>query len=642
MTTGKAAGPIDLAREGDFRLGDLAVSPATGRVSAGGRELRIQPRVMEVLVLLTRRAGRTVTRDELIDACWSGRIVTDNAVHRVLAQVRALARLTDPPPFVLETVPKVGVRLIAAQSSETADEAGPPRPTTTSARPQRRRPRTWRGRPLAAVGMAVVFAVGAAWLWGAWRSARTQESGQNGRVEVLSFEPRSGGADVRRAAAAVPDNLIHVLSRAGVAASGPARDGASPSVAELQVSGSVGAKDHGYVIEARILDRRSGLVLWTDRLVRDAGDMVRSPAEPAAGIGAVLNCAIEDRKAAKTPISTEAFGLYLNTCAGVFLSDDHGQRMLVVARRLVKAAPRFAGAHAMHAIAAARVAAFMDTPEQANALHAEARAAAERALELDPRAAKAYCGLALNEGVLSNRMAHNVAAEEAYLKKALALDPDLAPARNEYATLLRATGRLREAIEFMRASTAAEDPRYPGDPRPAMLLAAQGDLPAAEEELQRLETLSQVSYDDVRATIAFWWEDPRIAVAKVRTVGDPDERDCLVAYLTELDTRRRAHARGLPRACDAIDPSWRVRMLAREGDVDGAFATIGGRMPGGPLLLYYPEMAAVRSDPRFWALAKRIGLLQYWRSSGRWPDFCAAPGQDCRGAAAAATGARTS
>src|SRR5436190_13612196 len=105
---GEGTAAIDLAREADFQLGALRVSPSTGRVSAGGREQRVQPRVMEVLVLLARNAGRTVTRDELIDACWGGRFVSENAVNRVLAQVRALTRLADPPPFVLETLPKLG------------------------------------------------------------------------------------------------------------------------------------------------------------------------------------------------------------------------------------------------------------------------------------------------------------------------------------------------------------------------------------------------------------------------------------------------------------------------------------------------------------------------------------------------------
>jgi hypothetical protein len=45
----------------------------------------------------------------------------------------------------------------------------------------------------------------------------------------------------------------------------------------------------------------------------------------------------------------------------------------------------------------------------------------------------------------------------------------------------------------------------------------------------------------------------------------------------------------------------------------------------------------MRRDPRFMALAARIGLVQYWRSTGRWPDFCSTQQglpYDCRTEAA--------
>jgi hypothetical protein len=70
--------------------------------------------------------------------------------------------------------------------------------------------------------------------------------------------------------------------------------------------------------------------------------------------------------------------------------------------------------------------------------------------------------------------------------------------------------------------------------------------------------------------------------------------------------------------------------------VDGAFAALKPPVPGGAAILYYPEMKAVRADPRFWPLAKSLGLTDYWLASGHWPDFCAEPGFDCRRAALAA------
>ncbi len=350
---------------------------------------------------------------------------------------------------------------------------------------------------------------------------------------------------------------------------------------------------------------------------------------------------MEDRKKSRSTVSTEAFGLYLNACAAVFGDDESAGRMLAVTRRLVKVAPRFAGAHAMHSLAAAKEAAEMThSAAEAAALHAESKAAAELALQIDPDTPKAYSGLALNEGALSNRPDQDRFLEEQYIQKALKLDPDLPPARNEYASLLRSVGRIAEAIEFMRA-TDPMDPRNAGDSRVAMLLASTGNLEGAEATLRQLEEATRVSQTNMRWTIAFWWTPPKAALSKIRLPAPPDltkeEVECMIRYLTELDARKAARAGGLPQACSTTDPSWRVRMLAREGDLDGAFAALNGPIYGGSILFYYPEMRAFRRDPRFWPLAARMGLTDYWTKSGHWPDFCAEPDLpfDCRKAAAA-------
>ncbi len=39
-------------------------------------------------------------------------------------------------------------------------------------------------------------------------------------------------------------------------------------------------------------------------------------------------------------------------------------------------------------------------------------------------------------------------------------------------------------------------------------------------------------------------------------------------------------------------------------------------------ILFRPALKDVRRDLRFMQVAKRIGLLKYWRTSGHWPDFC--------------------
>lgn len=53
-------------------------------------------------------------------------------------------------------------------------------------------------------------------------------------------------------------------------------------------------------------------------------------------------------------------------------------------------------------------------------------------------------------------------------------------------------------------------------------------------------------------------------------------------------------------------------------------------------VIFRPPLHNFRHDPRFMQVAKRLGLLDYWRSSGKWPDFCSEPDMpyDCKREAA--------
>jgi DNA-binding winged helix-turn-helix (wHTH) protein len=101
---------IVLAKEPDFRLGVLDISPATRRIAAGDAVETVQPRIMQVLVALARRRGEVVSRDELMASCWGGFAVSDDAIHRCVARLRRLSE--NHGGFTLETVPRVGYQLV--------------------------------------------------------------------------------------------------------------------------------------------------------------------------------------------------------------------------------------------------------------------------------------------------------------------------------------------------------------------------------------------------------------------------------------------------------------------------------------------------------------------------------------------------
>jgi Tol biopolymer transport system component/DNA-binding winged helix-turn-helix (wHTH) protein len=120
---------IALAREADFRLGAVRVRPSTREVAFGGRREVLEPRVMQVLVALARRCGQVVSRDDLVDLCWGGRIVGEDAINRCIGQLRKLAGATGESAMAIDTVARVGYRMAGPVSSVGQDAAAvvPPR-----------------------------------------------------------------------------------------------------------------------------------------------------------------------------------------------------------------------------------------------------------------------------------------------------------------------------------------------------------------------------------------------------------------------------------------------------------------------------------------------------------------------------------
>jgi DNA-binding winged helix-turn-helix (wHTH) protein/tetratricopeptide (TPR) repeat protein len=128
------ADPVELAHEPDFVLGRLAVSPVRRTLlrDDGAREV-LEHRVMQVLVALAKAKGGVVTRDELTQSCWQGRVVGEDAINRVMSRLRKAAETIGSGSFRVETVTKIGYRLLVPEG-EGADSRAPAPPPKISRR----------------------------------------------------------------------------------------------------------------------------------------------------------------------------------------------------------------------------------------------------------------------------------------------------------------------------------------------------------------------------------------------------------------------------------------------------------------------------------------------------------------------------
>jgi len=112
-----------LAGEAGFMLGGLDVRPSTREVIGADGSSLLEPRVMQVLVVLARHRGRVVARTDLIAECWAGRVVGDDAINRCIQAIRRLAVVHGG--FSILTVARVGYRLDEIDKSEAAAPSSP-------------------------------------------------------------------------------------------------------------------------------------------------------------------------------------------------------------------------------------------------------------------------------------------------------------------------------------------------------------------------------------------------------------------------------------------------------------------------------------------------------------------------------------
>lgn len=158
----------DLSKAVPFVLGSLSVDPPTLRLTHGTSATVLEPRVMKVLVALAGSLGKVLSRDDLIEQCWDGRIVGDNAINRVISRLRHVLAELAGDTVRLETITKVGFRLVADDAAPVAVEHERPRPPPSAQphSPARRATGIDRRWLIGAGAVAAVAATGAL----GWRS----------------------------------------------------------------------------------------------------------------------------------------------------------------------------------------------------------------------------------------------------------------------------------------------------------------------------------------------------------------------------------------------------------------------------------------------------------------------------------------
>lgn len=497
---------------------------------------------------------------------------------------------------------------------------------------------------LAMSALAFVLLTGAA--FGLWRLIDRKPS-----VPVVAVAPADRSAD---AAALARDLLVKLGSlrsaRTDALRLTAAADDSSRSADFIfEAAGSNNPRDPR--ANLALLTGKNRSVLWSKDFEGQGGNRTALEQSMAYTAGQVLDCALQASKPVQTGLDEETLKIFLNGCALFAERYRTGTESIIpIFSQVVAKAPRF-------------------QPAWSKLLLAEAQYTRGRMLFYDEWAPRALPKHILAVRKLNSKLPELYVAEAALLPisaldqrlrlvdEAVRLNPGSPDLLVVHSETLAWLGRMHDSSEDARRA-AEFDPLSPGmRSNLIQTLTYEGQVTAAEEELRRAEQL--------------WPASPAIADARFRLHSRyGDARDALrllqsqefrQAYPTQemepyLLARLNPTRANIDKAIAAISRSQLaqnrkaiqlVQLLAEFGRNDELYKELARRRPDELRLLsgafFRPPFRKFRRDPRFMPLAVRAGLVDVWRVSGKWPDFCFEPDlpYDCKKEAAKIIGAAT-
>jgi TolB-like protein len=575
----------------EFQLGAWRVQPQLNSVARDQRTIRLEPKMMGVLVCLAQRSGEVVSKEQLVQEVWRNTFVTDDVLIRCVSELRKAFGDNAGRPAVIETIPKRGYRLLL-----------PVVPVAHSDRP--------------------------------WNVLQAQFMDS---IAVLPFENAGHDPDMEYLSEGIAETIINNLSRlqqlrvvprtTAFRYKGnlmdPAQIGRELGV-RIVLTGHLVQRSDRFIVGAELIDARQHSQLWGRTFDRKKDDIFSIQGEISGEIPNYLRLPLTDiekrRLTKRSTESREAYHLYLRAMYFANKYTPEGFRKgLDYCRQAIEIDPAYADAYAALSYLYSLMGAFDVVP--ALEVFPRARAAALKALEIDDglsdahavlgfvqmvhdwdwQSAEAQFCLAIELGPhmpgghyayshwwLAKGM-HMEAAEEA--KRALELDPLSLPKNYHLGAVYFFAHAYDAAIDQLRRTSELDPSFVIAHNLLAVVYAVKGMPREAIAEGERARALSDGLY--VRVTLA------RIGAM----LGKPAEAREILKEVEQVEqVAKPPYSRAL----------WCAMIHALLGGRDQAFEWLNrayeAREPALIYLRHFPDFDSLHDDSRFADLLRRIGL----------------------------------
>ena len=450
------------------------------RLLRDGEPVPITPKALETLLVLVANHGRVVEKDDLMSCLWPDTVVEEANLTQNIFLVRKILGEAPGEQTFIATLPRRGYQFVG-QVRKVAKEEDQVVPKTEIAegidslkrqlRAPDAEPSRWRSRWVVVLAVFVIAALapGIAAMWNRWLAGSTIDPIR--AIAVLPLRNLSGDPEQEYFADGMTEAIINDLASFSalrvVSHQSMIRYKRSaktvPEIArELGVDGviegSITPTDGRIRLTVRLLHGRNDRQLWAASYDRRLDDVLSLQAKLAREVAEVVKLAVSEQERAaladRRSVEPEAYDLYLRSrqC----LTRREFRKSLEYSDRAITKDPTFAVAYAgMAQTYAVALGGDLGPPSD---MHPRLKAAARKALELDPRLIDAHLALA------ATTLAHewNWQEGERALRRILERNPNNETAQLWYAWLLVGLGRHTEALALHERALAA-DPLSPNN-----------------------------------------------------------------------------------------------------------------------------------------------------------------------------------
>jgi DNA-binding winged helix-turn-helix (wHTH) protein/TolB-like protein/Tfp pilus assembly protein PilF len=608
-----------------YEFGEFRLNTVERSIESAGRPVSLAPKALDVLIALVENRGRIVDRDDLMRKVWPDTFVEDNNLAFNISVLRKLFGESGTSPHYIETVPKRGYRFVAEVREAVSEKTGPlsaaePLPETI---PRGSRFRRYRGWALALLLVATALVA-------VWRLVAPGDS--PGSLAVLPFRALDAASADDSLEVGLTDALITRLSRslsipvrpmAAVLRYRDRSEDPSASGRALRVDaileGTFQKHDGKIRISVRLVRSRDGKGLHAGVFDQGSAELFQLEDAISTELAGALVLKLTPSNGAPGRLGTRNPVAYAAYLKGRYYWNQRRResihRAIDYYHEAIAADPADALAYAGLADAYLLLPDYERIPSAA--MMPLARAAAQRAIQIDGGLAEAHTSLAL----LAENYDLDWAAAEREYGTAIRLNPNYPTGRHWYAEYLGMMGRMRESeAEFDRARSL--------DPLSAAIPADEAKIFWFDHQYEKSVAFARQSLTlDPRFTLAHLMlgasrvglGDCSGAMAEVRPPGVVDDSDMVLAVQIFVDQRCGFHA----------EAQTALARLTGEGRVEGApflvaagYAAVGDRDRaqewleralaerdvGIVSLRSNPAFDGIRSGERFQQLLTRLGL----------------------------------